>query len=75
MRVVLADDSVLSRLPVESTLTKAGHDVTSVGDGEEAVAAFARVSPTPALQHEINNPLAALLVQAQLLAMDAEGRS
>ena len=45
MRVLLADDSALGRRLVEATLTRAGHDVTSVADGEEAVAAFARLSP------------------------------
>ena len=45
MKVVLADDSPLSRRLVEATLTRAGHDVTSVADGEDAVAAFARNSP------------------------------
>lgn len=46
MKVVLADDSAPSRHLVEATLTRAGHDVTSVNDGEEAVAAFARVAPS-----------------------------
>ena len=45
MRVLLADDSALGRRLVEATLTRAGHDVTSVADGEEAVAAFARLFP------------------------------
>jgi two-component system sensor histidine kinase/response regulator len=45
MRVLLADDSALGRRLVEATLSRAGHDVTSVADGEEAVAAFARLSP------------------------------
>jgi DNA-binding response OmpR family regulator len=45
MKVVLADDSAPNRYLVDATLTKAGHDVTAVADGEAAVAAFARVSP------------------------------
>ena len=45
MKVVLADDSALGRRLLEATLSKAGHDVTAVADGEEAVAAFARVAP------------------------------
>jgi DNA-binding response OmpR family regulator len=45
MRVLLADDSALGRRLVEATLSRAGHDVTSVADGEAAVAAFARLSP------------------------------
>ena len=45
MRVLLADDSALGRRLVEATLSRAGHDVTSVADGEEAVAAFSRLSP------------------------------
>jgi DNA-binding response OmpR family regulator len=45
MRVLLADDSALGRRLVEATLSRAGHDVTSVADGEQAVAAFARLSP------------------------------
>jgi sigma-B regulation protein RsbU (phosphoserine phosphatase) len=45
VKVLLADDSALGRRLVEATLTRAGHDVTSVADGEEAVAAFARLSP------------------------------
>jgi two-component system sensor histidine kinase/response regulator len=45
MKVVLADDSALSRRLMEATLSRDGHAVTSVADGEEAVAAFARISP------------------------------
>ena len=45
MRVLLADDSALGRRLVEATLSRAGHDVRSVADGEQAVAAFARLSP------------------------------
>jgi DNA-binding response OmpR family regulator len=45
MKVVLADDSALGRRLLEATLSKAGHDVTSVADGEEAVAAFAQLAP------------------------------
>jgi DNA-binding response OmpR family regulator len=45
VKVLLADDSALGRRLVEATLTRAGHDVTSVADGEQAVAAFARLFP------------------------------
>ena len=46
MKVVLADDSALSRRLMEATLSRNGHDVTSAADGEEAVAAFARIGPS-----------------------------
>ena len=46
MKVVLADDSALGRRLLDATLSKAGHDVTSAADGEEAVAAFARTAPS-----------------------------
>jgi DNA-binding response OmpR family regulator len=45
MKVVLADDNAVGRRLVEATLVDAGHDVTAVADGAEAVAAFIRISP------------------------------
>ena len=44
MKVLLADDSAPSRRLVEVTLANAGHEVTAVADGEQAVAAFASAS-------------------------------
>ena len=42
MKVVLADDSAPSRRLRQVTLTRAGHEVTAVADGEQAVASYAR---------------------------------
>jgi Response regulators consisting of a CheY-like receiver domain and a winged-helix DNA-binding domain len=36
MRILIADDEEISRRLLENTLTKAGYDVTSVGNGLEA---------------------------------------
>src|SRR5690242_5104977 len=45
MRVVLAEDSALERRLLQATLECCGHEVAVVGDGQEALDAFARVHP------------------------------
>lgn len=45
MKILLADDSTITRLPVEAMLRKDGHHVVSAEDGEQAVALFEREQP------------------------------
>ncbi len=41
LRILLAEDEAVSRLAMKTMLTRMGHEVTAVGDGEQAVRAFA----------------------------------
>lgn len=45
MKILIADDSTINRLPVEAMLRKDGHHVVSAEDGEQAVALFEREQP------------------------------
>lgn len=45
MRLVLADDNDVTRRMLEAMLTRAGHEVIAVADGEAAIAAFERTRP------------------------------
>ena len=45
MQIILADDSEVTRRMLAATLTRAGHDVIAVGDGEAAWAAFEAQRP------------------------------
>jgi len=83
MHVLLAIGDDAKRAAVRDALTAAGHEVTAVADADAAATLLERVRPelylaespraesargdSAALQHEINNPLAALLAHASLL--------
>lgn len=45
MRLVLADDNDVTRRMLEAMLTRGGHEVVAVADGEAAVAAYERTRP------------------------------
>ena len=45
MRIVLADDSEVTRRVLSATLDRAGHEVVAVADGEAAWAAFEQYQP------------------------------
>ena len=83
MYVLLAIGDDAKRAVVRDALIAAGHQVTAVADADAAAPLLERARPelylgdspagdasrddSAALQHEINNPLAALLAHASLL--------